>query len=58
VKSLKKDKKMEIMFHRRKPFVWIYFNIGKYIYCRRVAFDFYIQIRNKVKGFSIAWEEK
>jgi hypothetical protein len=37
------------------PFLWIYFNIGKYEGRKRVAFDFCFELRKHIYGFS--WEK-
>jgi len=43
---------MEIIF-RRGRFVWVYFNIGTYMHWKRIAFDFYVQLFKKVRGFGV-----
>jgi len=43
---------MEFKIFHRKPFVWIYLSIGLYEEkWRRIAFDFYLEFRNRVHGF-------
>lgn len=45
----------ELIVFRIEPFLWIYFNIGKYEGFKRVAFDFLFELRGQTYGFS--WEK-
>lgn len=45
----------ELIVIRVNPFLWIYFNIGKYEGRKRVAFDFCFELRKHIYGFS--WEK-
>lgn len=46
----------ELIVIRVSPFLWIYFNIGKYEgRWKRLAFDFWFELRGQIYGFS--WEK-
>jgi len=45
----------QLIVIRMNPFLWIYFNIGKYEGRKRVAFDFLFELRKQIYGFS--WEK-
>jgi hypothetical protein len=48
-------KEIELIILRLDPFVWLYFDVGRYhLYpkVKRIALDFYIQIRGHIFGFS------
>jgi hypothetical protein len=45
---------MEIIFRRGK-FVWVYLNIGTYMHWKRIAFDFYVELFKKVRGFGFEY---
>lgn len=45
----------ELIALRLNPFLWIYFNIGKYEKFKRVAFDFWFELRGHTYG--ISWEK-
>lgn len=47
----------ELIILRLNPFLWFYFNIGKYENkWKRVAFDFCFELRGQIYGFS--WEKE
>lgn len=46
----------ELIVLRLEPFLWIYFNIGRYENTfKRVAFDFWFELRRHTYG--ISWEK-
>lgn len=54
--QFKEFRELEIIVHRLNS--WIYFNVGRYHNypkVKRVAFDFFIELRGRIYGFS--WEK-
>jgi hypothetical protein len=46
----------ELIVLRVEPFLWIYFNIGNHEGWKRVAFDFWFEIRGQTYG--VSWEKE